>query len=330
VCDSDAGRQDLAKSRYPDIMTTDDTEVLFSDREVDAIVVATPISTHHGLARRALESEKHVFVEKPLAANTAEAEDLVGLAEAQRLKLMVGHTFEYSPPVVKIKELLDAGELGEIYFIASSRVNLGLHQKDVSVIWDLAPHDLSILLYWLGEEPVDVSAFGRNCIDAAQADVAFVNLGFASGCVAELQLAWLSPVKLRRTLIVGDKKMLLYDDTESVEKVKIFDHGVDLEEPGSFGEFQLSYRTGDIVSPRLNAHEPLFEEAKHFIECVRTDARPRTDGRSGLRVVRALERADLSLQRHLAHGEARRARHGKGGLPLVPGVASELQAYTAV
>lgn len=330
VCDFDERRQRLAKSRYPSVSVTRDTDDVLSDPEVDAILVATPISTHHSLAMQALRRGKHVFVEKPLAASADQAEELVAAAEDAGVTLMVGHTFEFSPPVIKIKELLDAGELGEIYFIASSRVNLGLHQKDVSVVWDLAPHDLSILFYWLGEEAIDVSAFGRYCISSRQADVAFVNLGFASGAVAELQLAWLSPVKLRRTLIVGSQKMLLYDDTESVEKVKIFDHGVDLDEPGSFGEFQLSYRTGDILSPRLDAHEPLFEEAKHFIECVQSGARPRTDGQSGLRVVRALERADLSLQRHIAISQARRTRKGMPVPSVVPATRKEIIAYEVV
>jgi len=298
VCDRDPQRQARAKTRYPSVTVTDDCNDLFRDHEVDAVLIATPISTHYHLARRALEHGKHVFVEKPLAASVAEAETLALLAEARDRILMVGHTFEYSPPVVKIKELLDAGELGEIYFIASSRVNLGLHQQDVSVIWDLAPHDFSILFYWLGEEPTRISSFGRSCVHRSTPDVAFVNLAFPSGAVAEVQLSWLSPVKLRRTMIVGDRKMLLYDDTESVEKVKLFDHGVNPIEPNSYGEFQLSYRTGDIVSPRLETYEPLAKEARHFLDCVHDGTRPKSDGRSGLRVVRALEWAERSLKRN--------------------------------
>jgi predicted dehydrogenase len=213
---------------------------------------------------------------------------------------MVGHTFEFSSPVVAIRNLIESGELGEIYYLASSRINLGLHQRDVSVIWDLAPHDFSILFDWLGEEPEDVSAIGRGCVNCSIPDVAFVTLRFPSGAVAEVQLSWLSPVKLRRTLVVGSKKMLVYDDTESVEKVKLFDHGVNIVEPASFGEFQLSYRTGDIISPHLEAWEPLFVEAEHFVNCVRTGSRPKTDGLSGLRVVSTLERAEASMR---ANGE---------------------------
>jgi predicted dehydrogenase len=295
VADRNAAQLARARTRWPSILVTTDLEDVLRDPEVDAIVVATPIGTHHDVALRGLLAGKHVFVEKPLAASSRDAEELVRVAEKTGRTLMVGHTFEYSPPVMKIKELLDSGELGDIYFICASRVNLGLHQKDVSVIWDLAPHDFSILFYWLGETPDHVRAFGRSCLQPWSPDVAFVNLAFPSGTVAEVQLSWLSPVKLRRTMIVGSRKMLLYDDTESVEKVKIFDHGVTMREPGSYGEFQLSYRTGDILAPRLDNTEPLMAEASHFVECVRTGARPRTDGRSGLRVVRALERAEASL-----------------------------------
>jgi predicted dehydrogenase len=208
---------------------------------------------------------------------------------------MVGHTFVFSPPVRKVKELIDAGELGEIYFITTQRVNLGLHQKDVSVIWDLAPHDLSILYHWLGEAPASVSVTGRGCIVPSIPDVAFVNLRFPSGVVAEVQVSWLSPVKLRRTIVVGSKKMLIYDDTESVEKVKVYDHGVDFKEPTDFGEFQLSYRTGDIVAPKISGAEPLYLEAQHFVHSARSGEPPLTDGWAGLRVVASLEAAQASL-----------------------------------
>lgn len=297
VCDRNGLRLSRVRAAYPTIPLTDDTDDVLRDPETDAVIIATPISTHHGLALAALDAGKHVFVEKPLAASVREAEEIVAYAERVGRTVMVGHTFEYSPAVMKIKQVLDAGELGDVYFIASSRVNLGLHQRDVSVIWDLAPHDFSILFHLLGEEPDYISAFGRSCVDACNPDVAFINLSFPSGAVAEVQLSWLSPMKLRRTIIVGSKKMLVYDDTEVVEKVKLFDHGVKSVEPGSFGEFQLSYRTGDIISPHLDTYEPLRAEAEHFIECLQTGAVPRTDGISGLRVVRALERAEDSMLR---------------------------------
>lgn len=298
VCDESTTRLEKVAAKYPHLTLTQSFEEIIDDEEVDAVILATPISTHYRLAKNALLRGKHVFVEKPLTADSATADELIRLAETQNLVLMVGHTFKYSPPVVKIKELIDNGELGDIYYISSSRVNLGLHQPDVSVIWDLAPHDFSIIFYWLGEEPSQVHAFGRGCVKSDKPDVAFINLAFESGTVAEVQLSWLSPVKLRRTVIVGSKKMLIYDDTENVEKVKIFDHGVDFVEPSSFEEFQLSYRTGDIVSPCLDSYEPLYAEAIHFLECIREGKQSRTDGRDGLRVVRALEKAEESLLEH--------------------------------
>ena len=296
VCDLRPERLRLAQTRYPGLQVTGDVDQLLADGEVEALLVATPVSTHYLFAKAALEADKHVFVEKPMTANVAEARQLVALAPAQDLTLMVGHTFVYSPPVRKVKEILDSGELGEVYFITTSRVNLGLHQKDVSVVWDLAPHDLSILYYWLGEAACKVAVNGRGCIDAEIPDVAFINLRFPSGVVAEVQASWLSPVKLRRTILVGSRKMLVYDDTENVEKVKLYDHGVDFRDPKSFGEFNLSYRTGDIVAPKIDTTEPLYLEAEHFIACVRDGHRPLTDGRSGLEVVASLEAAEQSLR----------------------------------
>ena len=295
VCDTSPDALAKATSRYPAVATTTDYGQVLADPKVDAVVIATPISTHFPLAKAALLAGKHVFVEKPMTSGTAEAVELAELATARGLTLMVGHTFVFSPPVRRVKQIIDSGELGDIYFVTSTRVNLGLHQKDVSVVWDLAPHDLSILHYWLDETPSSVSVAGRACINPGIPDVAFINLRFPSGIVAELQVAWLSPVKLRRTIVVGSKKMLLYDDTESVEKVKVFDHGVDFRDPETFGEYQLSYRTGDILSPKIGGSEPLFVEASHFIECLETGARPITDGAAGLAVVASLEAADYSL-----------------------------------
>lgn len=295
ICDKNAVSLDKAAARCPEATVTTDYQELLEDQAVDAIVIATPISTHHTLAAQALEHGKHVFVEKPMTATSHQAEQLVRLAEEKRLTLMVGHTFVYSPAVVKTKELIQSGELGEILYISSSRINLGLHQSDASVIWDLAPHDLSILLYWLGEEPAQVHAYGRGCIIPQIPDVAFLNLRFPSGVVASIHLSWLSPIKLRRTMVIGTKKMLLYDDTENVEKVKVFDHGVNYPDPKSFGEFQLSYRTGDILAPHLDSYEPLSAEATHFLKCIKTGETPKTDGLSGLQVVKILEGAETSL-----------------------------------
>jgi predicted dehydrogenase len=296
VCDTRPEALEKAKTRYPAVPRTTDYQQVLEDPKVEAVVIATPISTHFALAKAALLAGKHVFVEKPMTGSTSDAVELVKLTSDCGLTLMVGHTFVFSPPVRKVKEIIDSGELGDILFVTSSRVNLGLHQKDVSVVWDLAPHDLSILHYWLGETPSSVSTTGRACINPGIPDVAFVNLRFPSGVVAELQVSWLSPVKLRRTMVVGSRKMLLYDDTESVEKVKIFDHGVDFKDPETFGEYQLSYRTGDILSPKIGGNEPLFMEASHFVECLEKGARPITDGVAGLAVVASLEAADYSLR----------------------------------
>ena len=242
-----------------------------------------------------MKAGKHVFVEKPITTEAGQARELLELAADNGLTLMVGHTFVFSPPVRKVKEIIESGDLGDVHFITSSRVNLGLHQRDVSVVWDLASHDLSILYYWLGEAAETVYVTGRGCVSPAIPDVAFVNLRFPSGVVADITVSWLSPVKLRRTMVVGSKKMLLYDDTESVEKVKLFDHGVDFKDPETFGEFQLSYRTGDIVAPKLESIEPLFAESTHFLECIEANCRPITDGLAGLRVVASLEAAEKSL-----------------------------------
>jgi predicted dehydrogenase len=295
VCDKNPEVLEKSATRYPAVPTTTDLDMVLADPDVDAVVIATPISTHHPIAMAALRAGKHVFVEKPMTADTQQACELVSLADQKGLTLMVGHTFVFSPPVRKVKEIIDSGALGEIYFVTTQRVNLGLHQKDVSVVWDLAPHDISILYYWLGEAAESVTTTGRGCIVPSIPDVAFMNLKFPSGIVAEIQASWLSPVKLRRTIVVGSQKMLIYDDTENVEKVKLFDHGVDFQEPTDFGEFQLSYRTGDIVSPKIQGVEPLFMEAGHFVHCVKTGEQPLTDGWAGLRVVASLEAAQASL-----------------------------------
>ena len=297
MCDSDPARLEKIRSRYPDVSYTSDCQELFNDKNLDAVVIATDVSSHYPLAKKALLAGKHVFVEKPFAASIAEAEELVDLGKSKGLVTMVGHTFMFSPPVIKTKEIIDSGELGDIHFITSSRVNLGLHQKDVSVIWDLAPHDFSMLFYWLGEEPSRVSAFGHAYVLDGIPDVAFINLAFPSGAIGNVQVAWLAPSKLRRTVIVGSRKMLVYDDTEPIEKIKVYDKGVDVIEPETFGEYQLTYRTGDIVSPKLPTGEPLAAEMEEFLSCIETGNDPKSSGEEGLAVVRALELADASLRK---------------------------------
>ncbi len=296
VCDPDPEALEKAQARYPAVPVTTDYDQVLADPAVDAVLVATPISTHHGLARAALEAGKHVFVEKPMTHDVASSRDLVALADQTGLTLMVGHTFVYSPPVRVAQGLIDSGELGEIRYVHTSRVNLGLHQKDVSVIWDLMPHDLSIIYSWLGRPAGTVAAHGQGCIVPGIPDVAFVVLNFPDRVIAGSHVSWLSPVKLRSTIVVGSKKMLVYDDTENVEKVKIFDHGVDFHDPEDFGEFQLSYRTGDIVSPKVPTTEPLWTEAQEFVAAVAEGRPPLTDGRAGLQIVATLEAAERSLR----------------------------------
>jgi predicted dehydrogenase len=296
VCDLDRSRLDRVVERYPLAGTTTDFQELLDDESVGAVMIATPLSTHFPLAERALAAGKHVFVEKPFARTTAQAQTLIAMAEERNLVVMPGHTFEYSPSVVKINELIKGGELGEIYYISSSRVNLGIHQKDVSVVWDLAPHDLSMIFSWLGEYPVHVSAMGRDYVQPGLPDVAFIDLAFGSGVLVHVQVSWLSPSKLRNTTIVGSRKMLVYDDTAHLEKVKLFDKGVKFKDPETFGEYQLSYRSGDMVSPKIDSYEPLQAEVEDFLQALQEGRKPRVDGYAGLRVVRVLEAAQKSME----------------------------------
>jgi predicted dehydrogenase len=300
VCDLSTERLAFIGKRYPAVRLCEDVDVILDADDVDALAIATPVSTHFALASAALKAGKHVFVEKPLAASSAECLELLRLAGERELVLMPGHTFLYSPPVVAIHDLIVSGALGEICFVSTSRVNLGLHQSDVSVAWDLGPHDFSILRYWLGETPTYVSALSRGFIIPSIPDVAFIDLEFDSGPIAHVELSWLAPSKLRRTTVVGSEKMVVYDDTSN-EPVRIFDSGVSLKEPESFGEYRLTYRTGDIVSPRVDVAEPLSIELSDFCSAIREGMRPRSSAALGLEVVRMIEAVDASL----AEGGAR-------------------------
>ena len=295
ICDLDADRLQRFGRRYPAAMQTEKAEEVFQDDTVDAILIATPVFTHYPLVMRSLAAGKHTFVEKPLAPSACEADELLALAQSRGLALMCGHTFLYSPPVQSIKRMLTAGELGEVFFISSSRVNLGLHQRDVSVIWDLGPHDFSILLYWLEEMPRSVRAVGRDSVVKGIVDVAFVTLEFPSGIVANVELSWLAPSKLRRTVVVGSQKMVVYDDG-TVEPLRLYDHGVIYRDPETFGEYHLSYRTGDILSPKVESHEPLAAEIADFVHAVRHN-RP-LPSHAGLArdVVRLADAAESSVQ----------------------------------
>jgi len=294
VCDMRPDAIRAVQRRYPTIEGYTRLEEVLEDATIDAVAIATPVGSHYEIALSALLAGKHVFVEKPLAASAAAAAELVELAAERNLVLMPGHTFLYSPPVNTIRGLVQSGALGDIYFVSASRVNLGLHQPDVSVVWDLGPHDFSILRYWLGETPTHVSATSRSCVLPDTPDVVFINLEFASKTIAHVELSWLAPSKLRRTTIVGSRKMVVYDDT-SPEPVRVFDSGVQLENPTTFGEYHLSYRTGDIVSPRVDAAEPLFLELRDFCSAIRTRSTPRSSAELGLEVVRVIEAVDRSL-----------------------------------
>ncbi|MBC7259167.1 MAG: Gfo/Idh/MocA family oxidoreductase [Chloroflexi bacterium] len=295
VCDLRQERLAHIRELYPAVrVTTDYQELLRSD--VEAVAIATPIPTHHRLAREALLAGKHVLVEKPLTANSEEAEDLVNLAERRGLSLMVGHTFEYNPAVEYLRRIIAAGELGRIYYINATRVNLGIFQPDINVVWDLAPHDVSILLFILGMLPVNVSARGAAYVRPKIHDVAYLTLHFPNEIMADIRVSWLDPCKIRRITVVGSKKMVVYDDVEPTEKIKIYDKGVDVPPySDTLEEFHLSYRYGDITTPAIPNVEPLRVECEHFLHCVRTGERPRSDGRDGLEVVRILEAATRSL-----------------------------------
>lgn len=294
ICDLDHDRLAKYRLRYPSTRVTTQLGRVLADPEVEAVIIATPVHTHYDLAAQALDAGKHVFVEKPLAPSSELADDLAALAAERGRTLMCGHTFVYSPPVRAVKRMLEAGTLGEVYFISSSRVNLGLHQRDVSVIWDLGPHDFSILLYWLSELPVAVRAVGRDSIVKGIADVAFVTMNFASGIVANVELSWLAPSKLRRTVLVGSERMVIYDDGAS-EPVRLFDRGVVYRDPATFGEYHLSYRSGDILSPKLESYEPLGLELADFVEAARAGNRMDFHTALARSVVRIVEAADRSL-----------------------------------
>ena len=339
LCDSDADRLAQQARRYPHAELTQDLDAVLANPEIDAVLLATPISSHHKLAKKVLEADKHVFVEKPLAVTAEECRDLIATADDRGLVLMPGHTFLYSPPVVKIREMLAADELGELFFVTSTRVNLGIHQSDSSVIRDLAPHDFSILHYWLGA-PSFVRAIARDSIVPGTMDVAFIDLGYSNGTLVRIELSWLAPTKLRRTVLAGRRKMVVYDDM-SGEPLRVFDRGVDVIEPQSFGEHQLAYRVGDVLSPRLDVDEPLRVEIADFVGAIREDREPRSSAQVGLDVVRMVEAAEMSLHYNGApvaldtpNDDRRRSpdrRRSQSGmpLPLLRGASAEAVASLA-
>jgi predicted dehydrogenase len=293
ICDTSADALALQARRHPSARVTQRLEDVLEDDSIDAVIVATPVQTHHEIARRCMQAHKHVLVEKPIATTSEDCRDLISCALERGLILMPGHVFLYSPPVVAIKRLIDDGALGDIYFITSTRVNLGIHRSDSSVIQDLAPHDFSILHYWFGL-PTFARAIARDSVVPGLWDVAFIDLGYAGGMLARVELSWLAPTKLRRTVVAGSRAMVVYDDT-SGEQVRIFDRGAELLEPHNFGEHRMAYRLGDVLSPHLDADEPLRLELEDFVASIRTGEQPRSHMRLGLDIVRMVEAAERSL-----------------------------------
>jgi predicted dehydrogenase len=296
VSDLRADRLAPVAARYPAMRRSTEYRSLLADPDIDAVVVATPVSTHFELARQALVAGKHVFVEKPMAATVEQADELVELAAARRLVLMVDHTFVYTGAVQRIKQMVSGGEIGDIYYWDSVRVNLGLFQHDASVLADLATHDLSIMEYVLDRRPIAVAATGVAHLAGAPVNTAYLTCFFDDDMLAHFHVNWLAPVKVRRTLIGGHRRMIVYDDLEPSEKIKVYDSGITLgaSEHGRV-EMLVGYRTGDMWAPRLSLTEALAVEAEHFVECIRTGRRPITDGFAGRRVVKILEAAARSL-----------------------------------
>jgi predicted dehydrogenase len=295
VCDSAAERLKDIPRLFPGAQPASDAAAVFGDPAIEAVVISTPVRSHYALAKAALEHGKHVLVEKPLALSSAESSELIALAAQHGRTLMVGHTFEYNPAVLKIKELMDADEIGPVYYIYSNRVNLGRVQRDVNVLWSIAPHDISILIYLLGALPLEVSARGATYLSEGIEDVVFVTMVFPNNVLAHVHASWLDPSKVRRMTVVGSRKMVVYDDVDPEAKIKIYDKGVYRKGDPVYGEFQFRLHSGDIFIPKIDMSEPLQVECAHFLECVRSGQRPRSDGESGLRVVRVLEAAQDSL-----------------------------------
>jgi len=299
ICDARPERLKSAQLRYPGVETTNDFRELMDHRGIDAIAIATPVSSHYELAMESLKAGKHVLVEKPLTMTSEQGIRLIDEAEKRSLTLMVDHTFLYTGAVRKIKDLVDTNGVGEVYYYDSVRVNLGLFQHDVNVIWDLAVHDLSIMDYVLGMEPVAVSATGISHVTGKPEDIAYLTLFFDSRVIAHIHVNWLAPVKVRSTLIGGDKKMIVYDDLEPSEKIKIYDKGITLGNNGEgIYKEMIGYRTGDMWAPKLDTAEALKLEAVHFLQCIEEKKKPVTDGAAGLRIVKILEAATESMKEH--------------------------------
>ena len=296
VCDKSAAARKKVARAYPDVRVTDNAAELMSSPEIDAIAVVTPVWTHYELAKAALQNGKHVFVEKPFTSSADQAQELIDLAARKKLKIMVDHTFLFTGAVTKIKQLLQEGALGKLYYYDSTRVNLGLFQHDVNVVWDLAPHDLSIIDYLIQRTPEAISATGQTHLNSHE-DVAFLTLYFPDKVIAHINVNWLSPVKVRTTLIGGEKKMLVWNDLEADEKIKIYDKGVKVTSREGLYDLLVHYRSGDMWAPQIEQIEALTRELAYFVACIAKDEAPVNDGEAGLRVVRMLEAANQSIRK---------------------------------
>jgi len=299
LCDNDPERLRAIAREHPGVRSTTHFEEMIADAHLDAVAIATPVTTHHGMAKAALRARKHVLVEKPLAAAVAEADELVELAHRHDRVLLVDHIFLYTPAVQKMAELIGAGALGDLLFFDSVRINLGIFQHDVSVLWDLAPHDLSIIDYLIGREPESVIAIGARRSASGLEDVVYLHLEYGNGLLASLHLNWLSPVKVRHFLAGGSRRSILYNDLDASERLKVYERGVDVSrDPSGIRDVLISYRSGDVVAPKLDPTEPLFRVVEHLADCIEGRRTPISGGAQGLRIVRVLEAAQQSL----AHG----------------------------
>jgi predicted dehydrogenase len=296
VCDMRPESLKRVAQSYPNLETTTDSNRIIKGTDVDAVAIVTPVWTHYELAKAALENGKHVFVEKPFTSNSAQAQELIELAEKKNLRIMVDHTFLFTGAVRKIRELVDDGTMGDLYYYDSLRVNLGLFQHDVNVIWDLAPHDLSIIDYLIKSKAEAIVATGERHLNGLE-DVAFITVYFPKNVIAHVNVNWLSPVKVRTTLIGGEKKMLVWNDLEADEKIKVYDKGVQkTPKPEGLHNILVSYRTGDMWAPQVERTEALTVEMRYFLDCIQNNKQPFNDGHAGLRVVKMLEAADKSVK----------------------------------
>jgi len=299
VCDLDGKRLEKVKALFPNVeITTKDYELVLNDPEIDAIAIATPVCTHFPLAKKALEAGKHVLIEKPMTDSARDAEELVQLAQKHQKVVMVDHTFLYTGAVKKIKELVDSGKIGEVYYFDSVRVNLGLFQNDVNVIWDLAPHDLSIMRYVIDKIPVAMSAIGVSHVQNNLENIAYLTVFYEDTTFAHFHVNWLSPIKVRQILIGGSEKMIVYNDMENTEKIKVYDSGVEINKGDKDILYNtlIQYRTGDMYAPKLDPSEALKVECRHFIDCIQKGEQPISNGEFGLEIVKMLEAAQISMK----------------------------------